>query len=738
MTMELLAHSAQGDIDAQPYKKHVCSVYRIALKNMRAALKFYSGQEKQKKALQDAVSAGALLHDLGKLDDENQNALREADDPKKLPLNHVDAGTAWLWQKKNYSSALLVYCHHRGLFSLSSECKKGDGKLAFRDEEIASIVDKRLENYITKHKRELRLPKVSENSFILNGLSLRLALSCLVDADHHDTARHYNGECSNLIAPLPRWEERLHALDQYVTKLAENGKRDLRNALRDEVYQACRCAATEYPLRYCDAPVGTGKTTAVMAHLLSVAAKRNLRHIFVVLPYTNIIEQSVNVYRKALVLDGEDPEEVVAAHYHQADFSGLFSRQFATLWKSPIIVTTGVQFFETLASCKTSRLRKLHELPGSAVFIDEAHAVMPLHLWPQQWLWLQELARDWNCHFVLASGSLVKFWEHESFSQSKLNVESLLPPELRKKLQSFEKQRVIFPVRKPPLNRQELIEYILSKPGPRLVILNTVQSAAVIAHEMRKQGYDVLHLSTVLTPKDRGRIIERVNKRLKNKSFTDWTLVATSCVEAGVDFSFKTAFRESCSVTSLIQIGGRANRHGTDKYSEVIDFRVRDKLLNKHPAFDVSRTVLDQMFGEGLIESLAPDEMATEAVFRELGKSNIIEKSKCIKDQESAQEYKEVAKLSRVINADSHIVVIHEGIVSKLENRERVSWIDILKNSVQIWSNKVNELGLEEIKYHPELYHWGSYPYDPEFLGYMEALLPMLYGYEDDKYGLII
>jgi CRISPR-associated endonuclease/helicase Cas3 len=99
-----------------------------------------------------------------------------------------------------------------------------------------------------------------------------------------------------------------------------------------------------------------------------------------VLPYTNIIKQSVEIYREALVLPEERPEDVVAEHHHQADFEDVSLRQLATLWRAPVIVTTAVQFFETLASHHPARLRKLHELPSSAVFVDETHAAIPSHL----------------------------------------------------------------------------------------------------------------------------------------------------------------------------------------------------------------------------------------------------------------------------------------------------------------------------------------------------------------------
>jgi CRISPR/Cas system-associated endonuclease/helicase Cas3 len=149
------------------------------------------------------------------------------------------------------------------------------------------------------------------------------------------------------------------------------------------LFEACCRAQIDPAVQSCEAAVGTGKTTAVMAFLLRAAKEKGLRRIFVVLPYTNIIRQAVQVYRDALVLDGEDPQEVVAELHHLADFERPESRQLAAVWKSPVIVTTAVQFFETIAGNLPARVRKLHELPGSAVFVDEAHAAIPTGLWPQ-------------------------------------------------------------------------------------------------------------------------------------------------------------------------------------------------------------------------------------------------------------------------------------------------------------------------------------------------------------------
>ena len=139
----------------------------------------------------------------------------------------------------------------------------------------------------------------------------------------------------------------------------------------------------------------------------------------------------MKVYRKALVLPGENPEHVVAELHHRADFQDMQSRQFTALWKAPIIVTTAVSFFETLASNTPATLRRLHNLPGSAVFIDESHAALPAKLLPLAWRWIKGFADEWGCYWVLASGSLNRFWKIEEFDKEKPDIPEIMPVELR-------------------------------------------------------------------------------------------------------------------------------------------------------------------------------------------------------------------------------------------------------------------------------------------------------------------
>jgi CRISPR-associated endonuclease/helicase Cas3 len=615
---------------------------------------------------------------------------------------------------------------HAGLCDLPEEngkhqrSRQDPSLAAFRDETIKFRTDAALPSMLELHRQVVvRIPADSlPGPSSLNGLERRLLLSCLVDADHSDTARHYGQEPDREPA-APRWSERLESLDRYVANLASGRESD---PLRAKIYQACREADSSVPIWACDSPVGSGKTTAIMAFLLQAAIALDLRHIFVVLPYTNIIEQSVKTYRKALVLDGEDSEKVVVAHHHQAEFETPDLRYLTTLWDAPIIVTTAVQFFETLGANQTTKLRKLHQLPGSAVFVDEAHAAMPIQLWPFMWDQVNSLAKDWRCRFVLGSGSLARFWEKERILGAKAgSIPSMVPEDLRTLSSTHEGSRVRYTSRTDALTLAELSDWVENCRGPRLVVMNTVQSAAVLALKLGNRGLVTEHLSTALAPVHRKPILQKVMTRLKEQPNSDWALVATSCVEAGVDFSFGTAFRERCRAASLVQIGGRVNRHGERDQGEVWDFISHDPLLTKHPDFRHERDVVEllfqkQMWGQDLTLLMT---FALEEEFKRRSKEDKIEE---LLKKERVGSYPSVAKLTRLIQTDTRLVVIDSNIADAIEDGERIDRRSLVANSVQMWLSKIQKLALKKIGFTDELYRW-DYEYDAESIGIMKGVL---------------
>lgn len=717
----LLAHSAdlKREIPAQDYAAHVDGVVNRAAKAADEAARYASCDGE---LLKKVVRIAGEFHDLGKLDEENQEVLSGNRKANKLPIQHTDAGTAYLLDKLQVSpGAVLVRSHHIGLPDFIDEQNRNE-KNILRDEAVMERVNLTLPELIKSHEEILRsaeVKKMSMSDCNITGnvpLFFRIALSCVSDGDHSDTAVHYQNQTADEPIVELHPADRLSALDRYVENLRKD---DERSRLRSEVYAACRDSDIQTNIVSCDSPVGTGKTTAVMAHMLSQAAKRHLRRIIVVLPFINIVTQSVEVYRNALVLLGENPELVVAELHHRADFQDMHSRQFTALWKAPIIVTTAVSFFETLASNTPATLRRLHNLPGSAVFIDESHAALPAKLLPLAWRWIKGFAHEWGNYWVLASGSLNRFWKIEEFDKEKPDIPEIMPTKLRDSLAKYEKGRISYELHDTPFGAKELVEWVASLPGPRIVILNTVQSAAVVAHEYEQcfQRSSVEHLSTALTPSDRDKTLVRIKSRLVDKHDTEWSLVATSCVEAGVDFSFKTGVREAASLVSLLQTAGRVNRHDHINVETVWTITLKDiELLKANTAMIDSSKVLLELISEG--HFISPD-LCTNALKREIRLAGTFSYS-LLKSEEGLR-FPQVEKDFKVIASDTRIVVVGEDIVNKLENYLPVDWRDIQKSSVQIWGYRLDNLRIPEVLGHPGIYKW-TYAYN-DFIGYMAGIL---------------
>ena len=720
MIETFIAHSAQNGHPAQTYEAHIQGVHKKALGYAMEAEQY---SEKATGMLTSVVEDSAALHDLGKLDDENQKVLQNPKSGQRhLPINHTDAGSAALISTGRAHAAMLVYSHHRGLpdFRTEESCKEA----ILRDDHpsIRDHVNRTLNELLSRH-HTLFPPLSDEKPRNYDGdhkVLLRIALSCLADADHTDTAIAYGQASEREELPLLRADERLAALDRYVSGLSGGDERD---RLRSEMYASCRNADIHGNFSSCDSPVGSGKTTAVMAHLLQQAARRNARRIFVVLPYTSIIEQSVDVYRQALVLPGEKPDEVVAELHSRADFDDYETRYLTALWRAPIIVTTAVTFFETLSSCRPSTLRRFHELPGSVIFLDEAHNALPLRLLPLAWHWMNVLADEWNCYWVLASGSLVRYWELDRLSEIKLErpmVSELVDSKLRKQLMQYEQSRVAFRWSEKSMSRSELIAKVQCAPGPRLLIMNTVRNAAVIAADISKaSGREcVEHLSTALTSEDRKKTVDRIKQRLSDPNDTDWTLVATSCVEAGMDFSFRTGFREMASLLSLLQSAGRVNRHGEFADAEMWSFSLQDdSLLNKNRSLECSAAVLRNYFAKNT--DIVP-ELSTRSMNDEIVRDDsCIKAIKFLLKQESSMQFNTVDGEFKVIDDDNTVIaVIDESLAAAIEQGHG-DWRELQKKSVTIHRKAAARWKTRKIR--DNIYQWMA-GYD-SFLGYMSGVL---------------
>ena len=785
--MELIAHSIprkKPDLKPHSYAAHIQEVhgYGVKIANIMLAYGRYSKTE-QDVWLKSLIIA-IQVHDMGKLDSENQAVLSGNKKERGLPVDHIDAGVATCGKISNLLSAWLIRAHHapgladrisernllrhlgnkygvthylRGARHNRNETDKYQLEKHYND--VISKTDERIEGYIKIQESICGQIKKIPYELPADPMSVRLLLSCLVDADHSSAASYSTQtpmpEVQSIeeISDKCHWEKRLSKLKAHVSELpnkATDAMEKQRNILRGELFNLCLNADSNLPpIVSCAAPVGLGKTTSVMSYLIRKAMEKNLRHIFVVAPFTNIISQTAKTLKEALVLEGEDPDNIIVEHHHKVDFSDPDFRQYATLWRAPIVVTTAVQFFQTLASAHPTELRKLHELSGSAIFIDESHACLPPHLLRVTWHWLNLLAQKWSCEIVMASGSMFRFWNHDDVVDinSMMKVPDLMDESFYKKAFSDEKKRVKFQTISGRMSLKTLIAHVVKKTGNTknaVVILNTVQSAAVVAKALAKKIDEnkkitlkerkVLHLSTALTPIDRECIIEELQRRQQECEWSDktWYLVATSCVEAGIDLDFSLGYRERCSVTSYYQTAGRINRHnkkpGAILYDCTLDY---DGSLVEHRGFRRSRSVFEELWnrieaGDDISE-LSTLAVRREAVLR--NKTCVI--SKDLAKNEFKYNYQNVNENYKIIESDTLTVVINEYITQQLLNAKPVTWQTIQMNSIQIWGNKLSEYGVSEIG------DSGIYQWDLEynnFLGYMAGALTVIQANKTNAY----
>ncbi len=745
--MHYFAHSARPDrgVGPQPYEEHVRSVVSEATSMAEEAVKHAAVPMPE---FVRAVGAGAKFHDLGKLDLAKQLILRTSSRAKLPGIRHEEAGIAHLLERGDILAALLAASHHQGLGALAEARKKASASLPALGRwspDVDRVLSDHLGEWVGIHRALLGNDDSTNGAASGIGgdtLAARLALSCLVDADHSDAAAHDTGAQARAKAAT-RWSERAASLRRYAGEKPRETDRDRR---RHRFFTALDNQGSLGSIECCSAPVGSGKTLAVMAHMLKLAETLRLRHIIVVLPYTNIITQSAQEYRQSIVLDGETSEDVIAELHHLVDVSSKELREYGSLWRTPVIVTTAVGFFETLASNHPSALRRLHELPGSAIFLDEAHAALPAHLWPLAWQWLSRLADNWGVRIILGSGTLFQFWKEPSFpieEQYRREVPEITPRKLRSALEAAERERLP-PRLIDPLTIDQLVVRLSEESRSTVAVLNTVRNASEVARRLANapcpgalrsiREARVLHLSTALAPADRVPIIAEVKRRLIEEPDRSWTLIATSCVEAGLDFSFRTGYRESSSVAGLLQLGGRVRRNNEDWTGTLISFRLTGPDVTPHPAMKETAKILDELLAEGAFRSTGPSGLLSLEFQRAL-KGKLVERAEKLKRMDKDSDFPGVRKEFRVIDADTRMIIVEPSLAVQMERGDRVSFPEVTLHSVQVYASKISKLPCRELLRRGrgeagaaspisdganKIFIWEG-EYDPGFLGYMAA-----------------
>ena len=482
------------------------------------------------------------------------------------------------------TSQLLAYAisgHHRGLYDYGGledklkdretkdRCKKTTEALTNLRSEIQSWTKEYGESTESSLRELAKKVGATEQAQAL----IRLLFSCLVDADFLDTEafmdeerKERRQEATSGYAPLEVLRDRL---TKHMEGFSTEGKI---NQARRCFLDRCRahgrtCLKGYYSLFL---PTGGGKTLSSMAWALETALKHEAQRIIYVIPYTSIITQTAGIFREIF------GEENVLEHHSDISFSGdeatqeaeryEHTRLLAENWDAPIIVTTNVQFFESLFSHKVSRSRKVHSIANSVVVFDEVQMFPTEFLHPMLRL-LEDLRWIYGTQLLFCSATLPPFDKDHSSSFKKVNdfhqLSEDIQPIVREDPELFKVfDRVIYHLEEKVYTTKELAEE-LSQHNSALCIVNSRRDASQLYQallEEEKEAQDVIHLSRNMCSAHLKEHIAEIRHRLKAGLPT--IVISTQLIEAGVDIDLPIVYRAMSGLDSIVQAGGRCNREG--------------------------------------------------------------------------------------------------------------------------------------------------------------------------------
>lgn len=511
-----------------------------------------------------------LWHDLGKFAPEWQTYLKSKADPHQADANgtvdHSTAGAQHAVSVDPLLGQLIAYGiagHHCGLLDVSGNtASTQEGRLRKADiPDYANAPQEVLQNPIPPPPPFLidALKNRPKDATFQTAFFARMFFSCLVDADFLATEAFMNRDQASARNAIP--QDCIKKLDTLVEeKIASFGQpapSDRVNQQRATVVSDCREAASLPPgLFTLTVPTGGGKTLSSLLFALKHALQHQQARIIYVVPFTSIIEQNADVIRKIVAPLQTDSFTPLVEHHSSLspDKETSQSRLATENWDAPIIITTAVQFFESLHAAKTSRCRKLHNIANSVVILDEAQTLPVNYLHPCLRS-LQELSGYYNTSIVLCTATQPAIKRHETEFPIGLencreiirDTDSLFATLKRVSLQDIGPQS------------DNRLATKLATHGQVLCIVNRRKHAQELFQKLEPHG-NAYHLSALMCPQHRSKILNTVRQRLE--SGNPVRLVSTQLIEAGVDVDFPAVYRSLAGLDSIAQAAGRCNRNG--------------------------------------------------------------------------------------------------------------------------------------------------------------------------------
>jgi CRISPR-associated endonuclease/helicase Cas3 len=673
----------------------------------------------------DQGKLAGLLHDLGKTESEFQKRIRSGDkEGEKQP--HAHHGAAYALRDcspAQWPVAIAVNGHHAGLHN------RGDvDQAAEKNSEKAKMCLMK----IREAHPEFGVPALPEmlpewlkgldffpgnkgNGWLATDLFTRFLFSALIDADRLDTEEHSENGANKTQAR--RWEPfnpefLLSRLENELNNRAHKAKFEGKAseeviAVRQEVGSFCRDAAQEARgLFSLTVPTGGGKTLASMLFALHHAAhqdksapeNKRFRRIIVVIPYLSIIQQTAKEFRDLFESNQNEKGRVILEHHSQVEdepehagkkkeegkdepsYDSISERRrlAAENWDAPIIITTSVQFFDSLFSRRPGKARKLHNIAQSIVIFDEIQTLPPLMLQPILNV-LSELAnqeRRYGCSMLFCTATQPALKKTEDLPDGLEGIRPIVPPDKATAHFGLLK-RVTYqwPGEEERISWEELANNVLQQDVPQaLIVVNTRQAARDLHRTFFEKLADdpdgLFHLSTWMMPAHRLAVLDEVKRRLDRENQTigrkPCILVSTQCIEAGVDVDFPAVLRAFGPYDAIVQAAGRCNRNGLIKDRQDAIVRIFHPKDSKPPKglYSTAIAQTELLRKMGLANPENPDSFTT--YFRLLYQLSVPDECG-IQRARSRLQFKEVDALFEFIEDNTFPVLVLDELIDGKE-----------------------------------------------------------------------
>jgi len=675
-TAELPDGSHAPENEWQPLATHLRNVANLA-KQFASPLRLPA----------EAELAG-LLHDLGKYRDEFQQYLRN-ERKAGADTHHAIYGAAHAFTSEMLPQAFAVAGHHAGLPDQHDLSNTVQGEKYDAVERVKGLL-KLLKTEIGElplNNSPLIQEAIQKEDVHCLEFATRMIFSALVDADRLDTA-HWPQKVAADDELTPQKSDGL--LGQVLAERERKrqnqptGEKDAElRRLRNDVFDAClRSAALAPGFFSLTVPTGGGKTLSAMAFALAHAKAHGLRRVIVVIPFLSIIEQNARVYREVL---GDD---VILEHHSAApepddkDEEEKTALETATEnWDAPIVVTTSVQFLESLFADRPAKCRKLHRIAKSVIIFDEVQT-LPTHLLAPVLNVFRELQRNYGVSFVFSSATQPAFRRTaqlpDGFTPEEMREIAPEPPKL---FQALRRVDYHFPKDEQTLDWPELAQQFASE-RQALCVVNLRRHAATLWEQVRNCVPDankmaVFHLSSSMCAQHRLDVLDRVRRLLAAGS--PCHLVSTQLIEAGVDVDFPVVWRAMGPLDSIVQVAGRCNREGRLPDGQFGQVHVFTPTENGLPRGRLYQTATG--FAGTILADITPHELATNpALFtRYFGMIHALPQPEGVAIQEHRQNllFRTVGREAKVIEDDTRPVIVDYGevkfLIYEIRNRQRTA-----------------------------------------------------------------